>query len=156
MNIKKKLIVSELQRIIIFAATIVVVLSLIPALAVSDDTTSTVIINDQTFTVGSNELQAYLDKRDTFVYQVHFPEPRTDLNVNYLLNSMRVFLKEENIVTLQGDDIDRLTVELNSTQDSTLMTYDGLISFAVNGGKLSQTAAGLFRLEVPPGTSTVT
>jgi len=116
---------------------------------------SEVVINGTAFEIGKSELHDYLNKRDEFIYKLHFPAPKADINVNYLLNATRVFLKNENVVTLQGHDIDRLTVELNRTEYSPLTIYSDLLSFTAIGGKLSQADTGSFLLEVPVGASAV-
>ncbi len=115
---------------------------------------SEVVIDGATYTVGNSELQDYLNNRDSFVHDLHFLAPSTDINVIYLLNATRVTLKEENVLTIQGVDIDRLVLELKSKPN--LPTYFGLVSFSVSGGKLSQAGTNSFLLETPLGTASVT
>jgi hypothetical protein len=121
----------------------------------SSTSASEVVINGTPYTVGNSLLQDYLNKRDEFVHDLHFSAPTEDVNVIYLMNSSRVFLKEENIVTLQGVDIAGLTLDLHDKPYLPL-TYHGLVSSEVSGGKLSQTGTKSFLLETPLGVTTVT
>jgi len=145
-------VMSSLSKIVVnYLLTIVILLSCMPSFA----SASEVLIDGTTYTIGSSLLQDYLNKRDDFVHVLHFSPPTTDINVIYLLNATRVSLKEENIVTMQGVDIAGLTLDLNNKPYLPL-TYHGLVSSEVSGGKLSQTGTKSFVLETPLGVTTVT
>ena len=131
--------------------SLVILLSYMSSLA----SASEVLIDGATYTIGNSLLQDYLSKRDDFVHDLHFSAPTEDINVIYLMNATRVSLNEENIVTMQGVDIAGLTLDLKNKPYLPL-TYHGLVSSEVSGGKLSQTGSKSFLLETPLGVTTVT
>jgi hypothetical protein len=135
----------------ISALTIFFFFSFVPSFA----SASEVVISGTSYTVGNSLLQDYLSKRDDFVHELHFSPPAEDINVIYLLNATRVFLKEENIVTIQGVDINGLNVDLHN-KPYMPSTYLGLVSLWINGGRLSQADTTSFSLDIPSNTTSVT
>jgi hypothetical protein len=144
-------------RLIIIYINIILCLSQLN-IAFADPITdlgSDVTVNGATYKVGNSELQDFLNKRDNFVYNLNFSSPNTDINIIYLLNATRVALQNENIVTIQGSNIDSLNFALN-TPPAFASPYYGLISFSITGGKLSQTGPKFFLLEIPLNVSSAT
>ena len=143
------LTILKLSSITIFINIIVSLLQL--NIAYADTITalgSDVVVNGSTYEVGNSELQDYLNKRNDLVYNLKFSPPNTDINVIYLLNATRVALLNENIVTIQGTNIDSLNFALNDPP-AFVSPYYGLVSFSITGGKLSQTGPKSFLLEIP-------
>jgi hypothetical protein len=119
------------------------------------DFSSNVIIDNQSYNVGSPDLYNYINNRSTFVNNLQFTHVNSDTNVVYLLNSKRFVLTQENIVNIEGDiGINALTINLNNPPAG---NAGELQSFSIAGGRLQQTDSTIesFSFEIPPGMPSV-
>ena len=68
------------------------------------------------FIAGNTDLQEFLDYRDDFIDSVTFSNVDVDTPIVFLLNPIRMTLQSENILYVEGKNIDQLDVHMNNSQ----------------------------------------
>ena len=74
-----------------------------------------VTIFGQQFSVGPVDLQNFLDDRTGFIDSVDFRNVTINTPVVFLLNEMRMTLQNDNILYIEGSNIDQLDVHMNNS-----------------------------------------
>ena len=114
-----------------------------------------VVIDNQTYQVGTDQLNNYINSRVSPIGNIGFTGINSDVDILYLLNPKRFYLSTENILSIEGDaGVNGLSVDLN---DAPAGSLGALQSFSISGGRLTQPdgTADSFILDIPPGLDSV-
>jgi len=73
-----------------------------------------VSINGKNFDLSSDEFKNYLNKKETFFYSIKFIKTQSDIEIIYLINKKIFKLEKNNIILLQGNHIEKISVKVSS------------------------------------------
>jgi len=123
-----------------------------------------VAIGNQPLAAGTTAMQSYIDLRTgtqispEFISSMVFSNVKSDTDVVYLLNPLRFALRSENVLTVQGSNIDNLKFRTLKYNPDTYTSSD-LPSILIKGGNLRLLESNdvkSFRLEMPVSASNIT
>jgi hypothetical protein len=88
------------------------------------DFSADLYVYGQLFTAGSTSTQEMLDDRADFIENVTFDNVTVDTPVVFLLNKIRMTLQNDNVLSVEGSNIDQLEVFMNNSPDVPAVVVD--------------------------------
>ena len=87
-----------------------------------------VTILGQQFTAGTLTLQAFLESSEDFISSVTTSNVNVDTPIVFVLNGKRLFLQDDNVLYIEGTNIDELIVYMNNSPGTPAVIVDQSLS----------------------------
>ena len=113
-------------------------------------------IDGDAYEIGSDQLNNRIGLRDTFLSSLQFGPHKYQAEVSCLLNPQRATLERDTVVTLEGENLQGLELEVVPQGNNDTPTPADLIRIDIAGGRLRKAGvSNHYYLDVPAGSSSV-